>query len=255
MVLHIVRAIFVLAVLAIAVSYSVNPEIRQSAGKEGLSPVTKVTLVIVIPVSLAVLLMLADISTERKSLGSVSGLFFGVVAGAVLAYILGLVVELGAAVFMPKPMAESTPDRPALRLPRAALPTATAPATAPARGPLSDELAELRAQIQGLRQQLSILWEEPTAEEAQAAIRSRSALVAMIKLLVGACTIYLCVSFVMQTKEDFRFIIPYVEFARQRRGTRPLLLDTSVIIDGRIADITDTRILASPMIVPRFVLE
>jgi uncharacterized protein YacL len=79
--------------------------------------------------------------------------------------------------------------------------------------------------------------------------------VAMIKLLVGAVTIYLCVSFVMQTKDDFRFIVPYVEFSRQSKGLRPMLLDTSVIIDGRIADIADTRLLKSPLIVPRFVLE
>src|SRR5437764_10369701 len=34
-----------------------------------------------------------------------------------------------------------------------------------------------------------------------------------------------------------------------------MVLDTSVIIDGRIADICDTRIIDSKMIVPRFVLQ
>jgi len=32
------------------------------------------------------------------------------------------------------------------------------------------------------------------------------------------------------------------------------VLDTSVIIDGRIADICDTRIIDTKMIVPQFVL-
>ncbi|KKK48461.1 hypothetical protein LCGC14_3144880, partial [marine sediment metagenome] len=87
------------------------------------------------------------------------------------------------------------------------------------------------------------------------AILGAAGLVAMIKLLVGACTVYVCVSLVLQTKDDFRFIIPYVEFAKEQRGVSPLLLDTSVIIDGRIADIADTCIIESEMIVPRFVLE
>jgi len=62
------------------------------------------------------------------------------------------------------------------------------------------------------------------------------------------------ISFVLQTKEDFRFIIPYVEFARERRGARPILLDTSVIIDGRIADICETGFLEGTLVVPQFVL-
>jgi len=35
---------------------------------------------------------------------------------------------------------------------------------------------------------------------------------------------------------------------------RPVLLDTSVIIDGRIADISQTGFICGPMLVPRFVL-
>ena len=38
------------------------------------------------------------------------------------------------------------------------------------------------------------------------------------------------------------------------QGERPILLDTSVIIDGRIADISQTGFIAGPMLVPRFVL-
>ena len=45
----------------------------------------------------------------------------------------------------------------------------------------------------------------------------------------------------MQTKNDFRFIIPYVEFAKEVKGLKPCILDTSVIIDGRIADVVETR--------------
>lgn len=75
-----------------------------------------------------------------------------------------------------------------------------------------------------------------------------------IKVLIGLITCYVGMSLVIQTKDDFRFVIPYVEFSKQLRGTRPTLLDTSVIIDGRIQDILSTRILQGHLIVPRFVL-
>jgi uncharacterized protein YacL len=74
-------------------------------------------------------------------------------------------------------------------------------------------------------------------------------------IVVGVIFSYLAISFILQSKDDFRFIIPYVEFARQSKGTRPVLLDTSVLIDGRIADIAETGVLENRLIVPRFVLQ
>ncbi|MBM4019600.1 MAG: TRAM domain-containing protein [Planctomycetes bacterium] len=74
------------------------------------------------------------------------------------------------------------------------------------------------------------------------------------KIAVATLTAYLAVSLILQTKDDFRFIIPYIEFAKQQKGGRPLLLDTSAIIDGRIADVAATRFIDSPLVVPRFVL-
>jgi uncharacterized protein YacL len=76
-----------------------------------------------------------------------------------------------------------------------------------------------------------------------------------IPLLVTLVCCYVCVSMLLQTKDEFRFIIPYVEFSKQVKGGRPLVLDTSVIIDGRIADICDTRIIDTKLVVPRFVLQ
>jgi uncharacterized protein YacL len=77
----------------------------------------------------------------------------------------------------------------------------------------------------------------------------------IIKLLIGATVCYACVSVVLQSKDDIRLVIPYVEFSKQVKGPRPLLLDTSVIIDGRIVDVADSNILDSPLMVPRFVLQ
>jgi len=75
-----------------------------------------------------------------------------------------------------------------------------------------------------------------------------------IKWLVNVFCCFISVIFVIQTKDDFRFIIPYVEFSKQTKGMVPMILDTSVIIDGRIADVATTHIITSPFIVPRFIL-
>src|SRR5713101_8185488 len=76
-----------------------------------------------------------------------------------------------------------------------------------------------------------------------------------VHLLITLVCCYFTISTLLQTKDEFRFIIPYVEFSKQVKGGRPLVLDTSVIIDGRIADICDTRIIDTKLIVPRFVLQ
>ena len=83
----------------------------------------------------------------------------------------------------------------------------------------------------------------------------RRDIIAFVNLAVGVSCCYLAISLIMQTKDDFRFIIPYVEFSKQTKGARPMLLDTSVLIDGRIADIASTGIVESQVIVPRFVLD
>ncbi|MFA7236721.1 MAG: TRAM domain-containing protein [Phycisphaeraceae bacterium] len=75
-----------------------------------------------------------------------------------------------------------------------------------------------------------------------------------IQVFLGVICVFGAVSLILQTKDDFRFIIPYVEFTKQIRGPRPMILDTSAVIDGRILDIAQTQILTGLLIVPRFVL-
>jgi uncharacterized protein YacL len=77
----------------------------------------------------------------------------------------------------------------------------------------------------------------------------------VLKLLLTLVACYLSISVLLQTKDEFRFIIPYVEFSKEVKGGKPLVLDTSVIIDGRIADVCDTRFIDTKLIVPRFVLQ
>lgn len=57
-------------------------------------------------------------------------------------------------------------------------------------------------------------------------------------------------------KEDFSLIIPYVRFSR--RGDKPdnlVLLDTSAVIDGRIAELIEANFIEGIIVVPRFVLK
>jgi uncharacterized protein YacL len=75
-----------------------------------------------------------------------------------------------------------------------------------------------------------------------------------IEWSLGLVFCYVCISLLLQTKDDFRFVIPYVEFSREIKGTRPSIVDTSAIIDGRIADIVETRILDGQLVIPKFVI-
>jgi len=75
-----------------------------------------------------------------------------------------------------------------------------------------------------------------------------------IKTMMGISICYLTISIVMRTKDDLRFMIPYVVFSKQTKGARPLILDTSAIVDGRIADLCKSKLFDSPILVPRFVL-
>jgi uncharacterized protein YacL len=65
---------------------------------------------------------------------------------------------------------------------------------------------------------------------------------------------YFCISFLLQTKDDFRFIIPYVEFSRELKGGRPLVLDATALIDGRVSDLVDTNAVDSMLVIPSFVV-
>jgi len=75
-----------------------------------------------------------------------------------------------------------------------------------------------------------------------------------IRWLMGISICYLTISIVIRTKDDVRFVIPYVEFAKQTKGARPFVLDTSVVIDGRLTDLCQSKVFDAPLSVPRFVL-
>lgn len=59
----------------------------------------------------------------------------------------------------------------------------------------------------------------------------------------------------LRGKDEFNIIIPYVRLRRQDQIEEVTLLDTSVIIDGRIVDICKTKFLEGKVVIPRFVLK
>ncbi len=58
----------------------------------------------------------------------------------------------------------------------------------------------------------------------------------------------------LRGKDEFNLIIPYVRLRRQDQVEEVTILDTSVIIDGRILDICKTNFLEGKLVIPKFVL-
>ncbi len=66
--------------------------------------------------------------------------------------------------------------------------------------------------------------------------------------------IYIGVVFSLKKKDEFALILPYVKFTHTDRDDRPILLDTSAIVDGRIFDVVRSGFLSGRLIVPGFVI-
>jgi uncharacterized protein YacL len=212
MILHLIRVFFLVVVMAFTLSFAFSDEIVAEGSNY-------ITIYILVPALLALAVVLVDIVWHGKQLAHLSGLFFGLLAGLVIAYVLSLVVDLTTKLY-PSP------------------PAAVRPAV------LSDKTTTTLAERNKFDNELKAYHHYIRYQHT----------VQLIKFLLGAASVFLCVTIVMQTKDDFRFIVPYVEFAKQTKGARPMVLDTSVIIDGRITDIVNTKILRNELIVPRFVL-
>jgi uncharacterized protein YacL len=186
--LWIFRAIFIIVVVAV-IFVNISSEIM-TQNEEGEMNDTEVYDTNLNAISwssfgMVVFVLLLDVLTPKKKLSAVAGVFFGLLVGMLITWVLSPVVEMITGTFG---IALTTPA------------------------------------------------------------------IAAIKWTLGICMCYLTISIVMRTKDDVRFVIPYVEFAKQTKGARPLVLDTSAIIDGRIVDLCRSSLFDAPMVVPRFVL-
>jgi uncharacterized protein YacL len=181
MVLHILRALFVLLMAAAGFAF-----VSQASGELG----QYVWLTPSIALTIAVVLVCVDLLTPRAKLMVFSGVILGLLVGLLVAYALGFVVDL-------------------------------------------------------------LFTHYITGFDPE----QRALLTSFINLGLSIICSFLAISFILQTKDDFRFIIPFVEFAKATKGVRPYLLDTSALIDGRVADLAPTGLFESKLIVPQFVID
>lgn len=65
---------------------------------------------------------------------------------------------------------------------------------------------------------------------------------------------YISMVIALRGKDEFNIVIPYVKFRREEVPERLLLLDSNIIIDGRILEVVETGFLDVIFVVPRFIL-
>jgi uncharacterized protein YacL len=224
MFLHALRAFFILSLAGVAMSFlagDTDPSDQLFAWM-----LYHKEILLLVSLLLGIGVVIVDVFIPQKSLAVISAVFFGLVAGMVAAFALSLIIDLMVESFGPglrRPVIVESPEQRTTFEPDPKDSSRTIPVTR------------------------TVVNKVPFGYRDHPFVSS-------LKLMLGVVLCYLSISFVLQTKDDIRFMIPYVEFARETRGAHPLLLDTSAIIDGRIADIAETRIIDAELIVPRFVL-
>lgn len=221
MVLYFLRGMYILLTACIAAFYLLNFQ------RDSHSDFARISLMLMITVALSSGVIFVDAMVRKKNLGAVSGLFLGLLAGLLAAYALSFVVDLFALLMQPAITAEPPQVNPN------SLEFATL--TDKAKDVVTKQFNDYLAQVNHVESFKNILQG--------------------VKVLIGLCCVYISTSLVLQTKDDFRFVIPYIEFNRQIRGPRPVLLDTSVLVDGRIAEVLASNIFHGALLVPRFVVE
>lgn len=65
---------------------------------------------------------------------------------------------------------------------------------------------------------------------------------------------YLTTVIALRGKDEFNLIIPYVRFVPHEVDVPLVVVDTSVLIDGRIARVCEAGFLSAALVIPRFVL-
>jgi uncharacterized protein YacL len=78
----------------------------------------------------------------------------------------------------------------------------------------------------------------------------------LVSLLAYAAFSYLGMMLAIRSNRDeFSLIIPYVRFRRAITQDEPLVVDSNIIIDGRLSELCATGFISSSIVVPRFVLD
>jgi uncharacterized protein YacL len=77
----------------------------------------------------------------------------------------------------------------------------------------------------------------------------------LVQLALFLVTTYLCTVIALRGKDEFNLVIPYVRFVPQEVDVPIVVVDTSALIDGRVAKVYESGFLTAALVIPRFVLD
>lgn len=80
------------------------------------------------------------------------------------------------------------------------------------------------------------------------------ATVYLVRLGLFVICPYLAAVIALRGKDEFNLVIPYVRFVPHEVDVPLVVVDTSVLIDGRIARVCESGFLSAALVIPRFVL-
>jgi uncharacterized protein YacL len=76
----------------------------------------------------------------------------------------------------------------------------------------------------------------------------------LVRLALFVICPYLAAVIALRGKDEFNLVIPYVRFVPHEVDVPLVVVDTSVLIDGRIARVCESGFLSAALVIPRFVL-
>jgi uncharacterized protein YacL len=76
----------------------------------------------------------------------------------------------------------------------------------------------------------------------------------LVQLALFIICTYLCTVIALRGKDEFNLVIPYVRFVPHEVDVPVVVVDTSVLIDGRIARVCEAGFLNAALVIPQFVL-
>lgn len=77
----------------------------------------------------------------------------------------------------------------------------------------------------------------------------------LVRLALFLVCPYLAIVIALRGKDEFNLIVPYVRFVPHEVDVPLVVVDTSVLIDGRVARVCEAGFLTAALVIPRFVLD
>lgn len=77
----------------------------------------------------------------------------------------------------------------------------------------------------------------------------------LVQLSLFVCLMYLGAVIALRGKDEFNLVIPYMKFVPHEVQTPLVIVDTSALIDGRIAPLCKSGFFGQALVIPRFVID